>query len=146
MRTPCLLALLLCSGAAAFSASTSLPALQQSHGSTVCAARQVVSGHVVSVAKPACVPSRAGSSPEMGLFGLGWPEIAVISVIGLFFFGPEKLAPLAKDFGKQASGLKEVAESFQEGVAEGTTGVSSETTFGSNAVKSAETEKDAQKK
>jgi len=38
-------------------------------------------------------------SPSMGLFGLGWPEIAVLGVVGLFLFGPEKLAPLAKDFG-----------------------------------------------
>jgi len=75
----------------------------------------------------------------MGLFGLGWPEIAVIGVVGLFLVGPEKLAPLAKDFGKSASGLKEVAESFQEGVSEGTTGVSSDASFGVKAVKSAET-------
>ena len=97
----------------------------------------------------------------MGLFGLGWAEIGVIGVLALLFFGPDKLAPLAKDFGlctpcplcllhaqaltawldralhtgKSASGLKEVADSFAEGMAEGATGVS--TDGGANAIKSA---------
>lgn len=71
----------------------------------------------------------------MGLFGLGWAEIGVIGVLALLFFGPDKLAPLAKDFGKSASGLKEVADSFAEGMAEGNTGIS--TDGGANAIKSA---------
>mmetsp|Transcript_35925 Transcript_35925/g.113046 ORF Transcript_35925/g.113046 Transcript_35925/m.113046 type:complete len:134 (+) Transcript_35925:63-464(+) len=62
-------------------------------------------------------PSRS-PAPAMGLFGLGWPELGVIGVAGLFLFGPERLAGLAKDLGKQSAGLKEVAESFQEGMAE----------------------------
>ena len=61
-------------------------------------------------------PSRS-PAPAMGLFGLGWPELGVIGVAGLFLFGPERLAGLAKDLGKQSAGLKEVAESFQEGCA-----------------------------
>jgi len=69
----------------------------------------------------------------MGLFGLGWPEIAVIGTLTLLFFGPERLAPLAKDLGKSASGLKEVADSFSEGMAEGETGVSSD--GGQSAIK-----------
>ena len=77
----------------------------------------------------------------MGLFGLGWPEIGVIGVLVLLFFGPDRLAPLAKDLGKQAAGLKEVlpdvtdakdaalsaakdvTASFQEGMAEGEAGL-----------------------
>ena len=43
-----------------------------------------------------------GRAVQMGLFGLGWAEIGVIGLIALFFFGPEKLAPLAKDLGKRA--------------------------------------------
>ena len=43
--------------------------------------------------------ARVALAPRMGLFGLGWAELGVIGVIALFFFGPEKLAPLAKDFG-----------------------------------------------
>ena len=42
-----------------------------------------------------------------GPFGLGWPEIGVIGVLVLLL-GPDRLAPLAKDLGKQAAGLKEV--------------------------------------
>ena len=61
---------------------------------------------------------------QMGLFGLGWAEIGVIGVLALLFFGPERLAPLAKDLGKSASGLKEVTDSFAEGMSEGTTGIS----------------------
>ncbi len=52
----------------------------------------------------------------MGLFGLGWPEIAVVGILGLLLFGPERLAPFAKDLGKSASGLKEVTDSFAEGM------------------------------
>ncbi|KAL3933042.1 MAG: hypothetical protein SGPRY_000456 [Prymnesium sp.] len=64
------------------------------------------------------LPSRR-VTPKMGLFGLGWGEIGVLAVVGLLVFGPEKLAPLAKDIGKSASGLKEVADSFSEGLQEG---------------------------
>jgi hypothetical protein len=124
--------------------------------------------------RPAAAVRRAGSPVRMGLFGLGWPEIGVISIIALFFFGPEKLAPLAKELGacgrwnhacgldsravrvcraglvlracllagKSSSGLKEVAESFQQGMAEGETGVS--TDGGDKVVKSAEPEKKPQ--
>lgn len=75
---------------------------------------------------------------RMGLFGLGWAEIGVIGVLALLFFGPEKLAPLAKDLGKSASGLKEVTDSFAEGMSEGTTGVSKD--GGEQAIKSAAAE------
>ena len=102
----------------------------------------------------------------MGLFGLGWAEIGVIGILALFVFGPERLAPFAKEFGatptaqpiptlpdvmtrgpvvatgKSASGLKEVAESFKEGLDEGETGVSKD--GGQQAIKSADPEqKDA---
>ena len=46
---------------------------------------------------------------QMGLFGLGAPEIAVIALVGLFIVGPDKLGALAKDLGKATPGLKEVA-------------------------------------
>jgi sec-independent protein translocase protein TatA len=68
---------------------------------------------------------RAGT-PLMGLFGLGWPEIAVIGVLSLLFFGPDRLAPIAKQLGQQAGGLKEVSDSFADGMAEGTTGISTD--------------------
>ena len=49
-------------------------------------------------AVPATVCARH-ASPSMGLFGLGWGEIGVLAVVGLLVFGPEKLAPFAKDIG-----------------------------------------------
>mmetsp|Transcript_118655 Transcript_118655/g.215662 ORF Transcript_118655/g.215662 Transcript_118655/m.215662 type:complete len:196 (+) Transcript_118655:74-661(+) len=67
---------------------------------------------------------RASSAPVMSLFGLGPGEIAVIAVIAIFVIGPEALAPMAKDLGKSASSLKEVTDSFKEGMAEAETGVS----------------------
>ena len=65
----------------------------------------------------------------------------MIGVLALLFFGPDRLAPLAKDIGKSAAGLKEVmpditdassaamsaakdvTASFQEGMAEGEAGL-----------------------
>ena len=46
------------------------------------------------------VPRRQLASVQMGLFGLGWAEIGVIGILALFIFGPERLAPFAKEFGK----------------------------------------------
>ncbi|KAL1525332.1 hypothetical protein AB1Y20_020192 [Prymnesium parvum] len=70
-------------------------------------------------ARLATTAARHNGVPQMGLFGLGWAEIGVLAAVGLLVFGPEKLAPLAKDIGKSASGLKEVADSFSEGLSEG---------------------------
>ena len=99
--------------------------------------------------------------PAMGLFGLGWAEIGVIGVLALLFFGPDKLAPLAKDIGKSAAGLKEVmpdisdassaamaaakdvTASFQEGMAEGEAGL---TDKGDNAKKAEGSEVPPEKK
>ena len=47
----------------------------------------------------AALMKRRSSAPTMGLFGLGWAEIGVIGVLALLFFGPDKLAPLARDLG-----------------------------------------------
>jgi sec-independent protein translocase protein TatA len=45
---------------------------------------------------------------QMGLFGLGAPEIAVIGAVVLFVLGPDKLKELARDAGKALPELKEV--------------------------------------
>eukprot|EP00965_Chrysotila_dentata_P170455 5626674-Pleurochrysis_carterae.AAC.1 len=46
---------------------------------------------------------RRTEAAQMGLFGLGWAELGIIGVIALFIFGPEKLAPFAKELGKEAA-------------------------------------------
>ena len=59
----------------------------------------------------------------MGLFGLGFPEIALILVVLAFLLGPEALANLARDTGKTAGEftdeLKKVPEEFKKGLEEG---------------------------
>ena len=118
-----------------------------------------------TVLRPYAAPARAApGAVQMGLFGLGYPELAVIGLVGIVLLGPEKLVPMAKDLGsapqpslkrapvartaraslalrawraravvvltpalapaagKSASGLKEVTDSFAQGMAEGEVG------------------------
>ena len=55
---------------------------------------------------------------QMGLFGLGGPELAVIGLVALAIVGPDQLKVFAKDLGKMTPELKEVTaeavESFKE--------------------------------
>ncbi len=41
------------------------------------------------------------------MFGLGWPEIAIILVVVIFIFGPKKLPELGGAIGKTLRGFKE---------------------------------------
>ena len=53
-----------------------------------------------TVLHPQAVPTRAAAAPaQMGLFGLGYPELAVIGLVGIVLLGPERLVPMAKDLG-----------------------------------------------
>lgn len=58
----------------------------------------------------------------MGLFGLGFPEIAVIAAVGVLVFGPGKIAELSKDLGKDlgsfAGGVKTATSEFQDAMEE----------------------------
>jgi len=58
------------------------------------------------------------SSLQMGLFGLGWPEIAVIGVVVALIFGPSNIAGMGKDLGKLAGSLKAEASTFSEAMNE----------------------------
>ena len=84
-----------------------------------------VSSFVAPLAGPkataAATAVRSRSAVSMSLFGLGGPEIAVIVAVAGFVLGPQKLAEMARDFGKVAGELKDVPKEFQEGLAEGDT-------------------------
>jgi len=63
----------------------------------------------------AAAPRRAGA-PQMGLFGLGAPELAIIAGVALLVLGPEQVKKLAKDIGKVSAELKQVPEEFSKGM------------------------------
>lgn len=44
------------------------------------------------------------------MFGMGWPEIALILVVALLLFGPEKLPELAKQAGSFVRTLRQMAD------------------------------------
>ncbi len=41
------------------------------------------------------------------MFGLGWPEIAIITVVALLIFGPKKIPEIGSALGKTLRGFKE---------------------------------------
>lgn len=41
------------------------------------------------------------------MFGLGWPEVAIIAVVALVIFGPKKIPELGGALGKTLRGFKE---------------------------------------
>ncbi len=41
------------------------------------------------------------------LFGLGWPEISVITIVAILIFGPKKIPELGSALGKTLRGFKE---------------------------------------
>lgn len=44
------------------------------------------------------------------MFGLGWPEVAIICVVAILIFGPKKIPELGSTFGKTLRGFKEGME------------------------------------
>lgn len=41
------------------------------------------------------------------MFGLGWPEVIIISVVAILIFGPKKIPELGSTLGKTLRGFKE---------------------------------------
>jgi sec-independent protein translocase protein TatA len=41
------------------------------------------------------------------LFGLGWPEVAIITIVAIVIFGPKKIPELGNALGKTLRGFKE---------------------------------------
>ncbi|WP_422661904.1 twin-arginine translocase TatA/TatE family subunit [Pannus brasiliensis] len=41
------------------------------------------------------------------MFGLGWPEVAIIGVVVLLIFGPKKIPEIGATLGKTLRGFKE---------------------------------------
>lgn len=48
------------------------------------------------------------------MFGLGWPEVAVIGIVGLLIFGPKKIPELGGALGKTLRGFKEELDRPEE--------------------------------
>jgi sec-independent protein translocase protein TatA len=41
------------------------------------------------------------------MFGLGWPEVAIIMVVAVLIFGPKKIPELGSALGKTLRGFKD---------------------------------------
>ena len=49
----------------------------------------------------------------MNIFGVGLPEIAVITALALVIFGPKKLPELGKNLGKTLKSLQKASSEFE---------------------------------
>ncbi|NJP09415.1 MAG: twin-arginine translocase TatA/TatE family subunit [Leptolyngbyaceae cyanobacterium RU_5_1] len=41
------------------------------------------------------------------MFGLGWPEVIIITIVAILVFGPKKIPELGSTIGKTLRGFKE---------------------------------------
>ncbi|MBD2103614.1 twin-arginine translocase TatA/TatE family subunit [Leptolyngbya sp. FACHB-261] len=41
------------------------------------------------------------------MFGLGWPEVAIVSVVAILVFGPKKIPELGSALGRTLRGFKD---------------------------------------
>jgi sec-independent protein translocase protein TatA len=48
------------------------------------------------------------------MFGLGWPEVAIIAIVALVILGPKKIPELGSAIGKTLRGFKEEIDKSQE--------------------------------
>ena len=70
------------------------------------AATAAAAASAPTVLRPHAAPARAApGAVQMGLFGLGYPELAVIGLVGIVLLGPERLVPMARDLGSALATL-----------------------------------------
>ena len=50
----------------------------------------------------------------MNIFGVGLPQIAVISALALIIFGPKRLPELGRSLGKTLKGLQTASSEFEK--------------------------------
>jgi len=50
----------------------------------------------------------------MNVFGIGFPELAVIAAIGLLVFGPKRLPELGKTLGRTLRGFQSASQEFEK--------------------------------
>lgn len=48
------------------------------------------------------------------MFGLGWPEVVIISIVAIVVFGPKKIPELGNALGKTLRGFKEELNSHDD--------------------------------
>ena len=113
MNALCLLLAAL-GGASAFVATPLRPTLPSAASSSPLA----VAAPAHALRQP-LVASRS-SGAQMGLFGLGTPELAIIAGVALLVLGPDQVKKMAKDVGKISAELKQVPEEFNKGIEVGT--------------------------
>lgn len=77
---------------------------------------QAVTTVAPALARPQPPAAARVAGVQMGLFGLGTPELAVIAGIALLVLGPDQVKKLAKDIGKVSAELKQVPEEFNKGM------------------------------
>lgn len=53
------------------------------------------------------------------MFGMGWPELLLILVVALIFFGPNKLPEIGRSLGKAISAFKSSIQNNEEDVTSG---------------------------
>lgn len=49
----------------------------------------------------------------MNIFGIGLPEMAVITIVALLIFGPKKLPEIGRSVGKAVRGFQDASREFQ---------------------------------
>ena len=86
----------LVSSSAAFSVVTQAPMMRAQHMSAVALTPRRSTNRSISRLAPV----------QMGLFGLGGPELVVIGVVALFLVGPDQIKVLAKDLGKMRTSTR----------------------------------------